>query len=254
MTPVAQQRPSDRSRDSLELVTAFGFFRAGGVLIGTHAFIVMANMLGVRWTEGAMTLDVAHAGRNVSVALPADLTIDVPNALESLEMGLLPIAELDGRLGSQYRNPSDPELRLDFVTSLGRSRTPVLVRQLNLKLEPLRFMEFSLEGTTQGCLLAREGAALVNLPSPERYAVHKLIVYGERPSRERAKAKKDLLQAAALAGYFHSAGLGKSFNTAWRDALARGRGWRSRAMEGKKALLTFAPELNLPELWRTSSA
>ncbi len=223
----------------------YGFFRAGGILIGTHAFIAMANMLGVRWN-----VDFAHAGRNVSVALPADIKIDVHSALESLEMGLLPISELDGRLGAQYRNPSDPELRLDFVTSLTRSRKPVFMRELNLTLEPLKFMEFSLEGTTQGCILARQGAALVNLPSPERYAVHKLIVYGERPVRERAKAKKDLLQAAALASYFHFTGSAKVFNSAWRDALSRGRGWRSRAKEGKKALLHTAPELEIPALWR----
>jgi len=233
----------------------YGFFRAGGILIGTHAFIVMANMLGVRWTEGSLTLDVdfAHAGRNVSLALPADIKIDVRGALESLEMGLLPISELDGRLGAQYRNPSDPELRLDFVTSLTRSRKSVLMRELNLALEPLKFMEFSLEGTTQGCILARQGAALVNLPSPERYAVHKLIVYGERPIRERAKARKDLLQAAALASYFHSTGSAKVFNAAWRDALSRGRGWRSRAKEGKKALLGIAPELEIAALWREAA-
>lgn len=230
----------------------YGFFHAGGLLIGTHAFIAMANMLGVRWNEGLLTLDVdfAHAGRNVSVALPADIKIDVRSALESLEMGLLPISELDGRLGAQYRNPSDPELRLDFVTSLGRSRKPILMRELNLALEPLKFMEFSLEGTTQSCILASQGATLVNLPSPERYAVHKLIVYGERPISERAKAKKDLLQAAALASYFTAAGSTNAFNAAWRDALSRGRGWKSRAKEGKKALLAIAPELEIPALWR----
>jgi hypothetical protein len=55
-----------------------GFFRAGGVLIGTHAFLAMSNLLGVRWSDGATTLDVdfAHAGRNVSMALPAKLRID----------------------------------------------------------------------------------------------------------------------------------------------------------------------------------
>ncbi|MET0964741.1 MAG: GSU2403 family nucleotidyltransferase fold protein [Noviherbaspirillum sp.] len=43
---------------------------------------------------------------------------------------------------------------------------------------------------------------MVNLPAPERYAIHKLLVYGERPVSERAKSRKDLLQAASLASYF----------------------------------------------------
>ncbi len=234
----------------IKRLSEYGFFRAGGVLIGTHAFLAMGNLLGVRWSEGAATLDFAHAGRNVSVALPADLRIDVHGALESLEMGLLPMAQFDGRAGAQYRNPADQELRLDFVTSSAtRSGKPVVMPDLNLTLEPLKFMQFSLEGTTQGCLISRTGACIVNLPAPERYAVHKLIISGERPLAERAKATKDLLQAASLAAYFAQTGQARTFNAAWHDAVARGRGWRERAVRGKTALLRMAPELNAPELW-----
>lgn len=230
-----------------------GFFRAGGVLIGTHAFIAIGNLLGLRWGDGAATLDMdfAHAGRNVSVALPADLRLDVHGALESLEMGLLPITQFDGKAGTQYRNPRDPELRLDFVTSGTRRGKPVVLEDLNLALEPLKFMEFSLEGTTQGCLIGRAGACTVNLPAPARYAVHKLIVHGERPESERTKARKDLLQAASLADYHARSGEADAFNAAWRDALGRGRGWKSRALEGKRALLRLAPDLDQPALWAT---
>ena len=200
-----------------------GFFRAGGVLVGTHAFVAFGNLLGVRWSHGAATLDVdfAHAGKNVSVALPADLRIDVHGALESLELGLLP---LTGKM------PVMPEL--------------------NLALEPLKFMEFSLEGTTQGCVFSNAGACIVNLPAPQRYAVHKLIVFGERPPAERTKARKDLLQAASLAEYFLRSGQHKAFNLAWRDALGRGRGWRKRALQGKAGLLGVAPELDDSKLWK----
>jgi hypothetical protein len=235
----------------IKRLAEYGFFRAGGVLIGTHAFLTIGNVLGVRWTQGAATLDVdfAHAGRNISVALPADLRIDVHGALESLEMGLLPIAQFSGSFGAQYGNPRDQELRLDFVTSKGCDDKPVLMKELNLALEPLKFMEFSLEGTTQGCVLGRDGACTVNLPAPERFAVHKLIVYGERPVAERAKARKDLQQAACLASYFLGVEQSAVFNAAWRDACSRGRGWRTRAVEGRKAMLQIAPELEVSGLW-----
>jgi hypothetical protein len=171
-----------------------GLFRAGGILIGTHAFIAMGNLLGVRWLHGTATLDVdfAHAGRNVSVALPPGLRIDVHGALEALKLGLLPISELNGNLGAQYRSKDDAELRVDFVTSMTRTGDVVRMPDLNIALEPLKFMEFSLEGTTQGCVFANAGACTVNLPAPERFAIHKLIVYGERPIRERKKSAKDL--------------------------------------------------------------
>lgn len=181
----------------------YGFFRAGGVLVGTHAFVAYGNLLGVRWSHGSSTLDIdfAHAGRNISIALPADLEIDVHGALESLEMGLLPLTEFK----------------------------PDAMPQLNV-IQPLKFMEFSLEDTTQGCIFGTMGACTVNLPAPQRYAVHKLIVQGERPLAERTKARKDLLQSASLIEYFDKSGQPKLFNAAWRDALARGPGWRKRSL------------------------
>jgi hypothetical protein len=229
----------------------YGFFRAGGLLVGTHAFVALGNLLGVRWGGADRTLDVdfAHAGRNVSVALPANVKVDVHGALASLEMGLLPISQLGGEVGAQHRNPRDPELRLDFLTSAHRGGAkPVRVENLNVMLEPLKFMEFSLEGSTQGAVLAAEGATVVNLPAPARYAVHKLIVHGERPVRERAKAEKDLHQAACLAEYFRDR-RPREFAEAWRDALGRGPGWRKRALRGKAALLAMAPDLGRTALW-----
>jgi hypothetical protein len=230
----------------------YGFFRAGGVLVGTHAFIALGNLLGVKWGGAQRTQDVdfAHAGKNISVALPANLRLSVHDALTSLEMGLLPASQFPGGTGAQYRSLTDPELRLDFVTSGHRRRgEAVTLPELGLALEPLKFMEFSLEGTTQGCLLARDGACVINLPDPARYAVHKLIVHGERPVKERAKAAKDLMQAACLVSCFAERGETQAFNAAWRDALSRGKGWRTRALAGRQAMLMIAPELDDLALW-----
>lgn len=232
-------------------LASYGFFKAGGVLIGTHAFVAMANMLGIHWSGGDRTLDVdfAHAGRNVSLALPTDIELSVHDALSSLEMGLLPIQELSGKPGGQYRNPSDPELRLDFLTPLTRASGPVAIDSLGLSLEPLKFMEFSLEGTTQAALLSRAGACLVNIPAPARYAVHKLVVFGERDTASRVKAVKDVEQAAALAEWHLLNDQADQFKAAWSDAVSRGRGWRTRALQGQRALLAKYPALADKALW-----
>lgn len=232
-------------------LNAYGFFRAGGVLIGTHAFVAMGNMLGAQWSSGQRTLDVdfAHSGRSVSLALPADVRISVHDALTSLEMGLLPIQELSGKVGAQYRNPKDPELRVDFLTSMTRDGEPVPLEELGLVLEPLKFLEFLLEGTTQGALLSRDGVCLVNLPSPSRYAIHKLIVWGERSPSERAKAAKDLEQVAALAEWHLHSQQQTPFREAFRDAHSRGKGWRQRVNAGRQALVGRYPELADSSLW-----
>jgi hypothetical protein len=224
----------------------YGFFKAGGLLIGTHAFIAMANMLGVRWVGGDKTLDVdlAHAGRNVSVALPANMKLSVHDALTSLEMGLLPIREFSGKTSAQYRNPKDPELRIDFVTSLSRGAGNVQMSQLGLALAPLKFMEFSLIQTTQAVLMGRSDACIVNIPAPERYAIHKLIVFGERPIAERTKAIKDIEQAAAIFKWLLDTQQSDLIAQAWDDAWNRGPVWQKRLKQGWAALYERHSDLN----------
>src|SRR5665213_3945108 len=75
-----------------------GLFDAGAVLVGTHAFAVLGNVLAVRWVSGSLrTQDVDVAGArdaDIDVAVP-DVEADVPSVLEGLEMGFLPVAPLD---------------------------------------------------------------------------------------------------------------------------------------------------------------
>jgi hypothetical protein len=61
--------------------------------------------------------------------------------------------------------------------------------------ENLRFLDFLIYEPVRTVLLHREGVS-VNVPAPERYAVHKLIVASRRltDALGRAKRDKDLLQ------------------------------------------------------------
>lgn len=231
-------------------LTEYGFFNAGGVLIGTHAFLALGNLLGVRWLDGARTQDVdfAHPGRNISIALPAAVKVDVHDAPGSLKMGFLPMSTFGGGGAVTDVNPAEPELRVDFLTTLHRGRDrPVTVPDLNIALQPLRFMEFLLEPPVQAAVFCEEGAVTVSLPAPARYALHKLLVWGEREHAHRAKASKDLLQAAALIEFLvdHRPG---ELTEAWDDLIARGRKWKSRATEGLEALSRVAPGLAVDAL------
>lgn len=97
-------------------------------------------------------------------------------------------------------------------------------------------MEFSLEGVQQATLFDPAGrAVLVTLPAPERYAVHKLLVIGERSGAFRAKASKDLAQAASLIEFFRDTDP-QAVQEAWTDAVSRGAGWKKRAVEGRRLL------------------
>lgn len=226
----------------------YGFFHAGGLLIGTHAFLAYSNMLGVSWGTAARTQDidlVAHPGKSVSLLLSADFDVHVHEAIESLGMGLLPVASLTSAQGASYLNPREPDFRLDFLTVSHRGGdTPFEHPQLHITLQPLKFMEFSLENVQQAALLSTAGVVIANIPHPARFALHKLIVYGEREGSFAAKANKDLAQAANLLAALkqHRAW---EVEEAWADLAGRGKGWLDRARHGLAALERFAPELEV---------
>jgi hypothetical protein len=230
----------------IERLADAGFFKAGGILVGTHVYMAYQNYLGVRWQSAAQTLDLdfAHAGRNVSVAIPSDVTMDMGSEIEALQMGFVPVKSL-----TTYVKSDEKDLQIDFVTCMHRGGdTPVLVKALNAVMQPLKFMEFSMEAPIQLTLLAQRGPITVNAPPPEKYALHKLLVYGERSQPMRLKATKDLDQAASLIEYLtaHDADL---LTETWCNLLANGPGWRRRALEGLEALNARYPEIDTQALW-----
>jgi hypothetical protein len=225
----------------------YGFFHAGGLLIGTHAFLAYGNMLGLRWggQERTQDIDFAHAGKAVSLVLPTDVQVKTDEAIESLSMGFLPVTGLSGKTGGAYLIPREPEFRLDFLTPLHRGGdAPYVHPQLNVTLQPLPFMEYSLEKFEQAVLFCDEGSVLVNVPSPERYALHKLLVYGERAGSFRAKSRKDLAQVACLAAWLWDHRR-EALAEALKDLLARGKGWVARYRQGAGALHRAYPEIDV---------
>lgn len=233
-------------------LSEYGFFRAGGVLVGTHAFLAYGNMLGVQWGDTSRTQDIdfAHAGKNIALALPSNLEVDTHSAIESLQMGLLPISGLKGKAGATYLAPRDPSFRLDFLTTLHRGGENKYEHpQLHVTLQPLKFMEYSLVQIQQAVLFNKEGAVAVNVPHPARYALHKLIVYGEREGTFASKASKDLVQAASLLRYFKESRTWE-IKAAYEDLMNRGKGWVSRFERGEKAIEKAYPEIEVRKLLR----
>ncbi len=224
----------------------FGFFRAGGVLVGTHAFLSYANLLGVRWRNPDQTADIdfAHAGRNIAIGLPATIEATPHDALTTMQEGFLPLGQYRGSMGTSYRHPDEPEFQVDFLTTqTSDSDAPIKIENLDVALQPLRFMEFSLEQIEQATLFDTTGrSVVVNVPAPQRYAIHKLLIVGERSAQHRAKVSKDLAQVAAILEYFADADRDLLKDT-WEEAWSRGPGWRRRMKQGCEALTRIAPDL-----------
>ncbi|MDD5029652.1 MAG: GSU2403 family nucleotidyltransferase fold protein [Rhodoferax sp.] len=207
--------------------------------MGTHAFLALANQLGLRWVGGEQTsdIDLAHAGRNISIALPATVAAQPRTALTSMEEGFLPMMQYRGTAGASYRHPTEPDFQIDFLTTkVSDDDAPITIEHLDVALQPLRFMEFSLQDVQQATLFDPTGrCVVVNLPAPQRYAVHKLLITGERNGAFKTKVAKDVLQAASLIEFLLATDP-EALQEAWSDALTRGPGWKKRALEGLRAL------------------
>ncbi len=215
----------------------YQFFRAGGLLVGTQAFLAIGNQLGLAWTKSTRTLDPDFAhngpGGNLAVALPADLRANVAEALKSLQMGFLPALGGTRGLASQYASESDLDLRVDFLTSTRRKRDDVPAPELGVALAPLKFMDYLLLHPGQAVLIGRGNACLINLPDPARYGLHKLLVASER-GPGHAKYKKDIAQALALIEW-HLDHAPVALLDAWNDLARRGSGWVKRARQSLAA-------------------
>lgn len=219
-----------------------GVFRLGGVLVGTHAFSVIGNLLGVRWTGTAMRtqdLDVAAAA-SMSVAVP-NLTADVPGVLESLGMGFLPVPPFDRAGPSTSFKVRGKGLRVDLITPMRDASTaPVLIRRLRATAQPLEYLDFALEGSVRGAVIDG-GGVLVNVPDPARFALHKLIITGKRPVTAQVKSEKDLRQAGAVLDVLLEDRPG-DIAAACEDIRRRGKTWTTGLETGLGAMARFEPD------------
>lgn len=213
-----------------------GLFKAGAALVGTHAFMALGNHLGVVWTGRAVTtqdIDIAH-GRSVELAVPG-AELDLPGVLRGLEMGYHPVPKLDPRQPSTSFMFRGQQLRLDLLTPPhGRRTTPIEIPALGAAAQPLRFLEYVLEAP-QPAVLVGARVLRVTVPDPARFAVHKLLVSGARPSTEAAKAHKDRAQAEQLLRVLLGDRPG-DIPFAWKAAAERGPSW-SRALRSNLARL-----------------
>lgn len=220
-----------------------GFFRLGGVLVGTHAFLVIGNVLGVKWDKPSLrTQDIDRAGSaRMEVAVP-ELVADIPSALESLQMGFLPIPPLNHKNPSTSFHIRGKELRVDILTPAKKpdDLKPVFIQRLKTAAQPLMFLDYLIESHVQAAVI-NGGGILVNIPDPARYALHKLMVAGERPVSSSVKATKDLFQVSQLFNVLIADRPG-DLPAAMEEIQSRGKGWVKRVEKGLKQLVSTYPD------------
>jgi hypothetical protein len=230
----------------IEALAKAGVFRLRAVLIGTVAYQTYSGLLGMRLSRAAaMTGDVDLAQfRSISIAVE-DSTPPMLDVLRAVDPTFRPIPNRNPRFASTaFVNSAN--FRLDILTAhrggdeeMGE---PMKLDALaGVSAEPLRFMDYLLSAPIRSVVLYGPGVS-VNVPAPERFAVHKLIVSMRRPTGAvgSAKSRKDLAQSGELILAFDQSGRGSAIESAWREAWERGPHWRLGLQRGAAALAAEA--------------
>lgn len=234
----------------VEALAKAGVFRLRGVLIGTVAYQTYSAMLGTKLPLAALQtgdVDIAQF-RNVSVAVE-DRTPPVLDVLKQADQSFRAVPTLHGQQVTSYRAKGG--FRVDFLTPNEGpdSDKPQRLPALQTDAQALRFLDFLISDPEPAALLYGAGVH-VNVPAPQRYAVHKLIVSRRRPEGA-AKRDKDLRQAEALLVVL----LQKrphDLKAAWDEAYKRGKEWRKLLLEGAAQLNAQLQETFMPLVGRPS--
>ncbi len=149
---------------------------------------------------------------------------------------------VDGRRVTSYAARGG--LRVDFLTPNegGETGQPQALPALRTDAQPLRFLDFLIHEPEPAVILHHAGI-FVQVPTPARYAVHKLIV-SRRRREGLAKRDKDIQQASVLLEVLAD-NRPHELKLAWEEAYKRGPTWRELLIQGLSVTNSSARDLTL---------
>jgi len=244
-------RPKPEIGDVIEALAKAGAFRLRAVLVGTTAYQTYPAMLGVTLPNPSLQTDDIDIAQfeDVSVAV-TDRTRSAIDVLQEADDTFRPVPALHkGRVTSYVAKNG---LRVEFLTPNVGPETdlPKSLPALQTDAQPLRFLDFLIYEPDQAVILQGPGI-LVLVPSPQRYAVHKLII-SRRRQTGGIKRDKDILQAEALLStlsHKRPYELGKI----WNEAFEHGPKWRRPLVEGMTEIAAPTRDNTLKVANRTRS-
>jgi hypothetical protein len=174
-----------------------GLFAAGAMLIGSHAFGVLLNHLGVR--SAAYATEDIDIARREALAFPRAVGKPFLEILRESGIAFVEVPDLDPRKPStSFKQRGASRFQVDLLVPSRDDSFPIVpVPELQTHATGLPYLGYLLGASQQAVLLAREGCCPVNVPLAERFAVHKLLISQLRRGSS-SKTEKDVFQACVL--------------------------------------------------------
>ena len=241
---VALERAGIRSPDPttgrlLKALAEAGVFRLRAVVIGSVAYQTFAGLLGCSLSARNAATEGLDIAQFLSASTGVDDAVEIPfeKILKGVDARFRALPTIKGRHATRYVL-GDSRYRVDVLTPNLGSETddPVHLPALLTDGQPLRFLDFLIYNEVPAVSLYGDGI-LINVPAPERYALHKLLVSRLRieTAESQAKAEKDLRQAAELLEILVEK-RPYEIHDLWEDLVERGPKWRKYATEAVSLL------------------
>ncbi len=211
----------------LSAMARAGVFRLGGTIVGTHAFRLYEGELGIRYgfeqTAQTRDMDIASFER-LSLALEDTVSPPLINVFRDFDFD--PVPSLQNESVWRWKQ-TQRELMVEFLTpSFEPDETIRPLAALGVNAHSLHHLNYLIENPILAAVPYRSGV-LVQIPQPERFVIHKLIVSDRRRAGDRIKAAKDRAQAAFLIPMLAEDRPGE-LAEAYRIAFDSGPRWRER--------------------------
>ncbi|MCP5036023.1 MAG: hypothetical protein GY945_00310 [Rhodobacteraceae bacterium] len=211
----------------LSAMEKVGVFRLGGTIIGSVAFSHYEAELGVRYRLDHLArtddLDIASF-EALSLAIGDHVAEPVQEVLARFKFS--PVPGLDSHRVWRWKQ-AGRETLVEFLMPAQRDEGVRDLPALGVSARALRHLDFLLADPIHAVSLYRTGI-LVQVPRPEAYAVHKLIVADRRrDGPNSAKARKDREQAGFLIEAL-AQDRPDELAESYLDARDKGPKWRQR--------------------------
>jgi hypothetical protein len=232
--------PTPQVGQILQTLARAGVFRKRACVVGTQAFGCYVGILGARLTGTALAtqdLDLAQF-QSISVAIAEDDKLDsLVDVLHKADPTFRPVSKALGE-GKPIAYVNSRKYKVEVLTpNRGPDRDDAMpLPAIGSYAHPFRFLDFLIYDAVPAVILHGAGV-VVNVPAPERYAVHKLIV-SHRRQRDSAKVIKDRVQAAELISAMWEYQRVEVVR-AFEEAARRGEAWRealSHAMPNNRSI------------------
>src|SRR6185437_16936337 len=142
-----------------------GLFRAGAVLVGSHAFVSLGAALGVSWDAATIATADVDLSRDAFVTVACDVLdpIHLPGVLGAVAPSFFIVPAFDVK--AQGTSLKSRTVKVDLLTTARHPRDtkPREIGPFGIAAQPLRYMDYLVREDVQRGLFIGPHAVLINM-------------------------------------------------------------------------------------------